>query len=151
MSVFIPKDPSYESRVRGIFDGQSAMRTIGASIESIEPGAVRLRMPFRAEFAQQHGYMHAAINTMLVDTACGCAALTLAVPGSNVLTIEYKVSEYKVNFLNPGEGHTFIATGRVVKPGRRLTVCSGEVIALRDGGISRDIASMLTTMMLVPA
>ncbi|HME10874.1 MAG TPA: PaaI family thioesterase [Bryobacteraceae bacterium] len=146
MSVFIPKDPSFESRVRGIFADQSAMRTIGASIESIEPGAVRLRMPFRAEFAQQHGYMHAAISTMLVDTACGCAAITLAAPGYNVLTVEYKV-----NFLNPGEGHTFIATGRVVKPGRTLTVCSGEVIALRDGGVSGDIASMLTTMMFVQA
>jgi len=142
--VFIPKNPSFESRVREIFGRQTAMRSIGASIESILPGSVELRMPFNIGFAQQRGYQHAAINTMLVDTACGCAAVTLAAPGFDVLTVEYKV-----NFLNPGRGHTFIATGKVIKPGRTLSVCAGEVIALSDDGTLTSIASMLTTMMLV--
>ena len=146
MSAFLPRDPEFEHRMRDMFQRQTAMQTIGASIESIQPGVVQLRMPFNARFAQQHGYLHAAIGTMLVDTACGCAAATLASPGSNVLTVEYKV-----NFLNPGQGEMFLATGTVIKPGKTLTVCSGEVVALRADGTTSTIASMLTTMMIVPA
>jgi acyl-coenzyme A thioesterase PaaI-like protein len=125
MSAFVPKDPNYESRVRAVIDLQAAMQTIGASVESVAPGMVQLRMPFNPRFVQQHGYLHAAIGTMLVDTACGCAA-------------------------NPAQGETFIATGEVLKAGRTLTVCSGKVIAVRADGTTTDVASMLTTMMILP-
>jgi uncharacterized protein (TIGR00369 family) len=144
MSGFVPKDPNYESRIRDVLRLQTAMQTIGASVVSIAPGVVRLQMPFDARFTQQHGYLHAAIFTMLVDTACGCAAITLSPPGCNVLTVEYKV-----NFLNPAQGETFIATGEVQKAGRTLTVCTGKVMAVRADGTTSDIATMLTTMMII--
>ena len=145
MSAFVPKDPNYDSRVRAVIQLQSAMQTIGAGIVSVKPGIVQLQMPFDPRFSQQHGYMHAAIGTMLVDTACGCAAISLSPAGCNVLTVEYKV-----NFLNPAQGKTFIATGEVVKAGRTLTVCSGKVVAVKEDGTSSDVASMLTTMMILP-
>jgi uncharacterized protein (TIGR00369 family) len=141
---FLAKDPGFERRVRDIFQLQTAMRTIGATIEKTVPGTVELRMPFNAQFVQQHGYMHAAISTMLVDTACGCAAVTLTPPGSNVITIEYKV-----NFLNPGRGESFLATGKVIKPGRTLIVCAGEVVAFDAEGSPTAVASMLTTLMIL--
>jgi uncharacterized protein (TIGR00369 family) len=63
--------------------------------------------------------------------------------GTGVLTIEYKV-----NFLSPARGTQFVARGRVVKPGRTIMVCSGEVVAQQDGQ-ERLVASMLATMMVV--
>jgi acyl-coenzyme A thioesterase PaaI-like protein len=62
--------------------------------------------------------------------------------GVEVLTVEYKV-----NFLAPASGSRFIARGRVTKPGRTLTVCTGDVIVPDSDGRERHIATMLTTMM----
>lgn len=88
--------------------------------------------------------MHAGILTAIVDSACGYAALTLMPPGGGVLTIEFKV-----NLLNPAAGERFIARGQVVKPGRSIMVCSGEVIAERVDGSQQTVALMQATMMVV--
>jgi acyl-coenzyme A thioesterase PaaI-like protein len=62
---------------------------------------------------------------------------------SEVLTIEYKV-----NFMSPAKGDRFKGIGRVLKPGRNITVCSGDVIAI-DKGKEKIIATMLATMISV--
>jgi len=43
---------------------------------------------------------------------------------ASVLTVEYKV-----NLIAPAKGERFVARGKVVKPGRIITVCTGEVFA----------------------
>lgn len=55
--------------------------------------------------------------------------------GSEVLSVEYKV-----NFMSPGRGERFLASGRVVKAGRTLTICSGEVLAFR-GSVETTVAA----------
>ncbi len=47
---------------------------------------------------------------------------------SRVLSVEFKV-----NFLNPAQGQHFRAEGRVIKPGKTLTICEGKMFALDDG------------------
>jgi acyl-coenzyme A thioesterase PaaI-like protein len=54
-------------------------------------------------------------------------------------------AEYKVNFLSPAEGKKLVARGHVLKPGRILTVCFGEVHAKKDGK-EKLVATMLATM-----
>jgi acyl-coenzyme A thioesterase PaaI-like protein len=44
-----------------------------------------------------------------------------------VLTVEFKV-----NLLNEASGRRFLARGQVVKPGRTIMVCTGEVMVVRD-------------------
>jgi hypothetical protein len=53
--------------------------------------------------------------------------------------------EFKVNFISPAKGERLIARGRVLKPGRTLTVCQGEVFAVTDGR-EKLVATMLATM-----
>src|SRR5947207_4623744 len=69
--------------------------------------------------------------------------MTLTPPGAEVLTIEYKV-----NFLSPGQGDQLRAQGRVMKPGRTVTVCTGDVFVVREGQ-EKLVATMLVTMMAV--
>src|SRR5689334_4340495 len=71
------RDPGFEARVRASFARQAAMATIGAEIAHLAPGEVDLRMPYRAELTQQHGFVHAGIIGTLADSACGYAAFTL--------------------------------------------------------------------------
>jgi uncharacterized protein (TIGR00369 family) len=139
----MPLDPQTEKRCRDSFARQPMMTTIGASVRSVDAGVVELEMPFSADFTQQHGFMHAGVITTLCDTACGFAALTLMPENAAVLT-----TEFKVNLLSPAQGERFVAMGRVVRPGKKLMVCLGEVFA-EDNGKRKQVALMTATMMAV--
>ena len=143
MQAFDPQDPNFESAVRESFDGLALMRTIGATLERVTSGEVEIVLPFRNDLTQHHGFMAAAVLTAVADVACGYAAMTLMPAGSSVLTIEYKA-----NFLAPARGERMVARGRVIRPGRTVTVCAGDVVAV-DGQTERAVATLLATMMRV--
>jgi uncharacterized protein (TIGR00369 family) len=143
MPAFDPENPDFQSAVRERFDRLALMRTIGAILERVSPGEVEIMLPFREDLTQHHGFMGAAVLTAVVDVACGYAAMTLMPRGSSVLTIEYKV-----NFLAPAQGERMVARGRVIRPGRTVTVCTGDVVA-GDRGREKLVATLLATMMRV--
>ena len=143
MPAFDPQDPEFESAVTESFSRLTLMRTIGARLQRVSAGEVEIALPFREDLTQHHGFMAAAVLTAVADVACGYAAMTLMPPGSSVLTIEYKA-----NFLAPAQGERMVARGRVVRPGRSVTVCAGDVIAV-DGGTEKLVATLLATMMRV--
>ena len=134
------KNPEFERDVRSSFGRQKLMKLYGATLTHVESGAVEIQMPFNEELTQQHGYLHAAVVTALVDSACGYAALTMCPAGVEILTVEYKV-----NFLAPAMGQTVIAKGMVKKEGKTLIVTTGEATMIDDGK-ERHIATMLATM-----
>lgn len=143
MPSFHPPDPEFEFAVRASFERLTLMRTIGASLEGVSAGEVEIVLPFREDLTQHHGFMAAAVLTAVVDVACGYAAMTLMPPGSSVLTVEYKA-----NFLAPAQGERMVARGRVVRPGRTITVCAGDVVAV-DRGTEKLVATLLATMMRI--
>ncbi|HET6836667.1 MAG TPA: PaaI family thioesterase [Gemmatimonadales bacterium] len=139
----IPKDPAYEARVRESFSRQSHMATLGAELVFIGPGEVHLAFPFAAQFCQQNGFMHAGAIASVADSANGYAAYTLAPPDTDVLAVEFKI-----NLLAPAVGPEFLALGRVLRPGRTLTVCQADVFATGDQRTL--IATMLSTIIVRP-
>ena len=64
-------------------------------------------------------------------------------PDAAVLT-----TEFKINLLSPAKGERFIALGRVVRPGKKLMVCVGEVFA-EDAGKRKQVALMTASMMVM--
>jgi uncharacterized protein (TIGR00369 family) len=139
---FEPRDPDWEARVRTAYDAQGLMRTLGATIASLEPGCVELRVPFDERLDQQDGFLHAGVALATMDTACGFAAHSLMPAGARVLTVELKV-----NLLAPATG-TLRVIGRVTRAGRTLSVCTGDAYLEAD---DRHIATSLTTMIQAPA
>ena len=135
------RDPNYEQRVRDSFARQQFMATLGATIERVSPGEVLLAVPFSVSLTQQHGFLHAGVVASVIDSACGYAALTLMEPGAGVMS-----TEFKVNLLAPAAASRFVAVGRVVRAGRTLTVCQGELRAVQDDG-EIMVAVMQGTMM----
>lgn len=137
-------DPDSVVRVRTSFGRQQAMALLGAQMTEVQPGMTEIVLPFREELTQQHGFVHGGIITTIVNSACGYAALSLMPPDVGVLTIEFKV-----NLLSPAAGERFVARGQVVKPGRTIMVCTGEVVAERTDGARQTVALMQATMMVV--
>jgi uncharacterized protein (TIGR00369 family) len=140
MTDFQPRDPNFATRVTASFARQQVMATIGARLAQVRPGAVEIELPFRADLTQQHGYLHAGIVTTVIDSACGYAALSLMPAGAEVLSVEFKV-----NLLAPAAGERFIARARVVRAGRTITVCAGDLFAI-NGAEEKLVATMLATM-----
>jgi uncharacterized protein (TIGR00369 family) len=136
-------DPAYESRVRASFDKQRFMATIGARLVRVAPGEVDIEVAMRDDLVQQHGFLHAGVLASAADSACGYAALSLMPAGAAVLSIEFKI-----NLLAPAAGERMVARGRVLRAGRTITVCQGDVTAYA-GDSEKLVASMVATMMTV--
>ena len=117
-----------EHRVRESFASQTMMQTLGAKIIEVQPGLVRVSAPILPSAMQQQGFGHAGLTFSIGDSAAGYAALSMLPPDVDVVT-----SEIKINLLAPARGDRLVATGRVVKPGRRLCVVTAEVHAENDG------------------
>ena len=139
--AFTPQDPKFEARVRASFGRQGIMTLIGARLIRVEPGLVEIELPYRADLAQQHGFFHAGITSTIADTAGGYAAYSLMPADASVLT-----TEFKINLLAPADGELLRARGRVIKPGRTLTVCDVDVFAVKNG-IATPCAKLLETLM----
>ncbi len=135
-------DPPQEARVRAAFESQGMMKTLGASLTRLEAGEVEIVFPFGPHIAQHHGFAHAGALTAAVDNAGGFAAMSLMPAGMEVLTIEFKL-----NFLSPAVGETFVAVARVKRSGKQISVVEGEVFADDGMGGRKTIALMLATMM----
>jgi uncharacterized protein (TIGR00369 family) len=135
-----PPDPDYEARVRASFGRQKAMTFLGAEMTLVQPGLVEIELPYRAELTQQHGFFHGGVVATIADSAGGYAAFTLFPADASILTVEYKI-----NLVAPADGDRLVARGRVLKPGRTLTVCELEVAAMKEG-ISKTCALGLQTL-----
>ena len=143
MTQFEVQDPDFERRVQASFRRQKMMETIGASLTEVTPGKVEIELPFQDSLTQQNGFLHAGVITTIVDTACGYAAYTLMPSDASVLTVEFKV-----NLLAPAVGDHLVAQGQVIRSGRRLMVCRGDVYAVSELH-EKLVATMLATMMTI--
>jgi acyl-coenzyme A thioesterase PaaI-like protein len=61
-------------------------------------------------------------------------------PGAEVLTVEFKI-----NLLAPAAGERLVARGRVLRSGRTLTVCRGDVVTI-SGAQEKHVATLTATL-----
>lgn len=140
---FEPRCADFADRVRRSFARQGAMQTLGARLGTVTPGAVDIELVWAQGLTQQHGFLHAGMVATALDSACGYAAYTLMALDAAVLTIEFKI-----NLLAPAKGKRFRMEGRVLKPGRTITVCEGRAFAF-DGSQEKLVSTMGCTLMTV--
>src|SRR5688572_33428584 len=112
------------------------MQTIGAVVEDVASGRVSIRLPFREDLTQQHGFLHAGAIAAVADSACGYAELTMMPADAAVLSIEFKV-----NMLAPAKGDAIIARAGVVRAGKTIVVCRADVYAV-TGSEEKQVAAM---------
>jgi len=139
--AFGPADPGFEARTRESFARQGAMAHLGAVLGRVEPGVVEIALDFRPELSQQHGFFHAGFVATVADSAGGYAAYTLFPAEDGVLTVEFKV-----NLMAPADGERIVATGRVLRAGRTLTVAQFDV-HVQKAGRATHCATGLQTLM----
>jgi uncharacterized protein (TIGR00369 family) len=105
------------------------MKIFGAEIPfaahcGVEPldaadGKTLLRLVLRAEHMNNFGIAHGGVTCTLLDIAMGSAARRVA--GAPAMTLDMQTS-----FIAPGRG-VLMAQGRVVRAGRSIVFCEGDV------------------------
>ena len=89
------------------------------------------------------GVVHGGLVCTLLDSVCGCAVQTTLPQG-----VAYTSLEIKVSYLRPVHGTSgpLLATGEVVKPGRRVAFAEGDV-RTADGKV---VATATSTCLVFP-
>ena len=97
-------------------------RFLGVTCERAGDGEVVIRLPFREEFLRADGsdWLHGGVIAALIDIAGDYAIVTRL--GQGVPTIDLRI-----DWLRPAKAGDLVATGRVVKTGRRVCVADAEV------------------------
>jgi uncharacterized protein (TIGR00369 family) len=110
-------------------------RVLGLQIESLDAGAPRLRFDMRPELVGNpvRQILHGGVISATLDVVGGLAiamASLAAKPG--VLTVaqfpNIGTIDLRVDYLRPGRGKYFVATGRVVRLGGRVAVVHMDLV-----------------------
>jgi len=130
-----------ESRISASFRAHDLMTMLGAELLHVAEGEVHVVLVPRPELCP-HGQIQAGALTSILDAACSYAAMTVAQPGVDVLTVEFKLK-----FIRPAaHADRFLAVGKVTQQvGTALTLCEGDIIG-EEGSRQEAIAVMQATV-----
>lgn len=106
-----------EELLRAMVDASPFNQYLGLTIEALDEGYARLRMPCREELKQLQGVMHGGALAALADSAVAFALATLIDARQRISTIEMKI-----NYLAPVQEGAAIAEARILRKGKRVAV-----------------------------
>ncbi|GAA1932205.1 PaaI family thioesterase [Brevibacterium antiquum] len=113
---------------------------MGMEIAEVGEGTVTFRCHPNESHYNPIGMVHGGLVCTLLDSVLGCAAHTTLPKGTGYTSIEIKV-----NYLRPvtADSGPLVATGRVVKPGRRVIFSEGEVADSKGKTVATASGSLL--------
>jgi uncharacterized protein (TIGR00369 family) len=146
MIVSMSQDASADvlAHVLPIFEDAAFVRDLGITLVNAGPGWCETSLLARDTHLQQHGFVHAGVVTTLADHTAGGAARAAVPPGSDVLTIEFKI-----NFLRPARSRQLACLGRTLRAGRSVVVAESEVFTV-DGGERTLVAKCISSLSVIP-
>jgi uncharacterized protein (TIGR00369 family) len=104
---------------------------LGIEIESPEPP--RLRFTMRPELIgnKKRGILHGGVISAVLDVTAGYAIMLALgsdpLPGGKLDFPNIGTIDLRVDYLRPGRGRHFIATGKIVRLGNRIAVTHMEL------------------------
>lgn len=98
-------------------------RWLNGRLVAVERGLVTMRWVVHEESINAAGILHGGVQAAMLDEVMGTAVATLDLPSFHV-SIDLNVA-----FLGRAKlGDTVIGTGRVIREGRRVVYCEGELL-----------------------
>jgi uncharacterized protein (TIGR00369 family) len=132
----MPIKESYEKALRRAVEAAPIYQFLQISLEEIDAGFARFRMPFRKELTQAYAVVHGGAIALLADTAVAFACMTLIHPGQKVTT-----AEFKINFFSAVRSGEMFGEARAVYSGKRLIVADMQVKTEEGILISKGMAT----------
>ena len=133
---------NYLERIRSVGrDANPFFSLMGIEIGSISGGQATIRMPVQHTMTNGEGWLQGGMFIALADEAMVLAIYPLLDPDERIATITEATT-----FLGGAREGILVASGRVIKKGRRVIFAEGEVTA--DGSdrvFARSIASYMVS------
>jgi uncharacterized protein (TIGR00369 family) len=148
--VTIDKDAA-EAKLRHVFEHAVPFnKVVGMKVESVDPGAPKLRFDMKPELIgnPRKQILHGGVISAVLDVAAGFA-IHLAVLRKKVGEADDShfptigTINLHIDYLRPGRGSYFIATGRVVRLGNRVAVAQMELVNDADELIATGNAAYM--------
>jgi uncharacterized protein (TIGR00369 family) len=114
---------------------------LAMQVETVEPGAVTIRVPYQDAFVRPGGTVSGAVMMAVADFAMYGVVLSLI--GRVELAVTTNLS---INFLRRPPPGDVLAKARILKLGKRLAV--GEVYL--HGGDDEDLVAHVTSTYSIP-
>lgn len=111
---------------------------MGMSLEWLDKGKARFRMPIRPGFFQAAGVVQGGLLVAMASETIAHAAATLLVPGEKIVTFELKN-----NFLAAAVSGDLIADASILHRGDRVIVGDCFVSDTEGKALSRTTSSLL--------
>jgi uncharacterized protein (TIGR00369 family) len=131
-------------------------RVLGLSVDSLDANAPRLRFDMRPELVGNpvRQILHGGVISATLDVVGGLAvALALATNKADETKMDDSATEppfpnigtidLRVDYLRPGRGQYFVATGRIVRLGGRVAVVHSELVNDADEQIATGAAAYM--------
>jgi acyl-CoA thioesterase len=134
----MPIKESYEKALRRAVETTPYYQLLQITLDQIDEGFARFRMPFRKELTHPYGVVHGGAIASLADTAIAFAMMTLIQPGEKLTTVEFKI-----NFFAPVNEGELSGEGRVVSKGKRVAVGEMQVKNGEGNLITKGLATYM--------
>jgi uncharacterized protein (TIGR00369 family) len=95
---------------------------MGMSFVDARPGEIEIALDVQEHHLNLGGSLHGGVLATLADTAAGLAVRTRLAPEARHVTVHLDV-----RYLSPGRVGTIVASGRVVRLGRRIAFADAQV------------------------
>lgn len=132
-------NPAYADTLKRAVLAMPAAKSLGLQFSKVEPGTVELEIPYRDEFSFRPGQLQATAIFAAADFAAIAAAGTLLPPGWINASVDCTLK-----IVGPANGEKLVARGKVVAPGKLMTVSSAEVYSVREGQESLCATALAT-------
>ncbi len=131
-----------QAMIAGRISAPPIARVLDFELTAADPGCAVFRGTPRFEFANPMGTLHGGWYGAILDSAMGCAVMSVVPRGFWYTTLEYKVNLVRaVPFGTPVE-----ARGTVAHAGRTTAVADGALRGVADG---RLYATATTTCLVM--
>jgi len=122
----------------GSFFGQLPFSMLlGLNVTYLKTDGAGLDFPMKGELIgnQIHGILHGGVISAVLDTTGGITAIASAVEKMQGLSFEKMVNritqvgtiDMRIDYLRPGRGEHFYATGTVMRTGNKIAVARMEL------------------------
>lgn len=128
--------PEQKELVNAVFKTIPYVNLLGMELVEIETPKAIVKLDMRDELRQPHGLMHGGATASLIDTATAFALISVLGGEKQFATVDLNV-----HYLRPHRDGTLTCTAEVIKPGKRLSTISADVVN-EDGKL---IATALST------
>jgi len=128
--------PEHKELAQEVFKTIPYVNLLGMELVNLQPPEATVKLEMRDELRQPHGLLHGGATASLIDTATAFALITVLGEEKKFATVDLNV-----HYLRPHINGVITCTAKVIKPGKRLSTISADVIN-EDGKL---IATALST------